>query len=100
MREREHAIEMGRSDLASKPEAIREKIVAGRIGKRLNELVLLEQSFIKDSSITVAELVKQTSGKLGERIAVRRFSRFVLGEGIQVDATDFASEVAAARSAG
>ena len=100
VREREHAIEMGRSDLASKPEAIREKIVAGRIGKRLNELALLEQSFIKDSSITVAELVKQTSGKLSERIVVRRFSRFVLGEGIQVEATDFASEVAAARSAG
>ena len=99
VKERETAIEMGRSDLAAKPEAIRKKIVAGRIGKRLKELALLDQSFIKDSSVTVAELVKQTSGTLGERIVVRRFARFVLGEGIEVNTMDFAAEVAAAGSA-
>ncbi|MEB3229808.1 MAG: translation elongation factor Ts, partial [Leptolyngbyaceae bacterium] len=59
----EKEIEMGRDDLADKPEKIREKIVEGRIGKRLGELALMNQPYIKDQSITVEELVKQTSGE-------------------------------------
>ncbi|MGQ9837150.1 MAG: translation elongation factor Ts [Cyanobacteriota bacterium] len=93
--EREKAIEMSRDDLASKPENVREKIVQGRIEKRLKELSLLDQPFIKDSSITVEELVKQHIAKLGENIKVRRFVRFVLGEGIEKEEVDFAAEVAA-----
>ena len=68
IREREKAIEMGRDDLEGKPEQMKEKIVEGRIGKRLKELALMEQPFIKDSSITVADLVKQTAGKIGENV--------------------------------
>ena len=79
--EREKAIEMGRDDLAGKPEAMKVKIVEGRIGKRLKELALLEQPFIKDSAITVEELVKQVAGKIGENIQIRRFTRYTLGEG-------------------
>jgi elongation factor Ts len=94
--EREKSIEMGRDDLAGKPEKMKEKIVEGRIGKRLKELALLEQPFIKDSAITVAEMVKQAAGKLGENIQVRRFTRYTLGEGIEVEKSDFAAEVAAA----
>ena len=67
IREREKSIEMGRDDLEGKPEQMKEKIVEGRINKRLKELALMEQPFIKDSSLTVAELVKQTAGKIGER---------------------------------
>ncbi|MCF2971967.1 translation elongation factor Ts [Synechococcus sp. Nb3U1] len=93
--EREKIIEMGKDDLASKPENVREKIVQGRIEKRLKELSLLDQPFIKDSSITVEELVKQHIAKLGENIQVRRFVRFVLGEGIEKEEVDFAAEVAA-----
>lgn len=93
--QREKEIEMGRDDLASKPEKIREKIVQGRIDKRLKELSLLDQPFIKDQNITVEELVKQTVAQIGENIQVRRFTRFVLGEGIEKDDTDFAAEVAA-----
>nr|YP_009530516.1 elongation factor Ts [Paulinella micropora]AXY63205.1 elongation factor Ts [Paulinella micropora] len=90
----EKAIEMGRDDLEGKPSQMKEKIVEGRIGKRLKELALLDQPFIKDSSITVAEMVKQIAGKIGENIQVRRFTRYTLGEGIEVKKTDFASEVA------
>ena len=98
--QREKEIEMGREDLASKPENIREKIVDGRIGKRLGELALLNQPYIRDQSITVEDLVKQTSGDLGEKIEVRRFARFVLGEGIEKKEDDFAAEVAAQAAAG
>jgi len=96
---REKEIEMGRDDLASKPENIREKIVDGRIGKRLGELALMNQPYIRDQSITVEELVKQTSGDLGEKIQVRRFARFILGEGIEKKEENFAAEVAAQAAA-
>ena len=54
----------------------------------------MEQPFIKDSSISVAELVKQAAGKIGENVQVRRFTRYTLGEGIEVEQVDFATEVA------
>jgi elongation factor Ts len=97
--EREKAIEMGRDDLAGKPDAMKVKIVEGRIGKRLKELALLEQPFIRDSALSLGEIVKQAAGKTGENIQVRRFTRFTLGEGIEVEKTDFAAEVAAMGSA-
>ena len=95
---KEKEIEMGRDDLSGKPDQIKEKIVEGRIGKRLKEMALLEQPFIKDSSINVEELVKQVAGKIGENIKVRRFTRYTLGEGIDVKESDFAEEVASMTS--
>lgn len=92
---KEKEIEMGRDDLAGKPENVREKIVVGRIDKRLKELSLMEQSYIKDQSISVADLIKQRIASLGENIQIRRFVRFVMGEGIEKAAEDFAAEVAA-----
>ncbi len=92
---REKELEMGRDDLAKKPQAIREKIVEGRIDKRLKELSLMDQPFIKDQNISVEELVKAAIAQLGENIKVRRFSRFVMGEGIEKEVTNFADEVAA-----
>ncbi len=94
--EKEREIEMGREDLASKPENIRAKIVDGRIEKRRKELSLLDQAYIRDTNITVDELVKQSIAQLGENIQIRRFVRFVLGEGIEKEETNFADEVAAA----
>jgi len=93
--QKEKDIEMGRDDLGGKPENIKEKIVQGRIEKRLKELSLMDQPYIRDQSISVEELVKQSISQLGENIQVRRFSRFVLGEGIEKEETNFADEVAA-----
>ena len=96
--EKEKQIEMGRDDLSGKPENIKEKIVEGRIAKRLKELVLLSQPYIKDSAITVEDLVKQAAAKIGENIKVRRFTRYTLGEGIEKNEMDFADEVASLKS--
>ena len=96
--EKEKQIEMGRDDLSGKPEQIKEKIVEGRIAKRLNELVSLSQPFIKDSSLTVEDLVKQAAAKIGENIKIRRFTRYTLGEGIEKNQMDFAEEVASMQS--
>lgn len=62
-----------------KPENIRGKIVDGMMRKFYEERVLLEQKFVKDDKRTVGELVKELSGKTGEKIEVRRFARFELG---------------------
>ncbi len=96
--EKEKTIEMGREDLAGKPEEIKARIVEGRIGKRLKELALVEQPFIRDSSISVEQLVKQVAGQIGENVKIRRFTRYTLGEGIDVQESDFASEVASITS--
>jgi elongation factor Ts len=93
--EREKAIEMGKDDLGNKPDNIKEKIVQGRIEKRLKELSLMDQPFIRDQNISVEELVKQTIAQIGENVQVRRFVRFVLGEGIEKAEANFADEVAA-----
>ncbi len=93
--QKEKDIEMGRDDIASKPDAVKEKIVQGRIDKRLKEMTLMDQPYIRDQSITVEELVKQSVAQLGENIRVRRFVRFILGEGIEKQESNFADEVAA-----
>jgi elongation factor Ts len=91
--QKEKNIEMGKDDLAKKPDNIKEKIVQGRIEKRLKEMTLMDQPYIRDQSITVEELVKQGAANLGD-IQVRSFVRFVLGEGIEKQESDFAKEVA------
>jgi elongation factor Ts len=92
---KEKEIEMGRDDIANKPDNIKEKIVQGRIDKRLKEMTLVDQPYIKDQNITVTELIAQTTKQLGEDVTVRRFTRFILGEGIEKVESDFAAEVAA-----
>jgi len=63
-----------------KPEKIIEKIVDGKIEKYYNEIVLLEQPYVKDTDKSVGDLVKETIGSLGENIQIKRFTRFRLGE--------------------
>jgi len=91
--EREKKIEMGKDDLGNKPKEIKEKIVEGRIQKKLKEMILLEQAFIRDSSITVDDLIKKNISTLGENIQIRRFERFVLGEGLEKKNENFSDEV-------
>ncbi len=62
-----------------KPDAVRVKIVDGRLRKFYEERVLLEQKFVKDDSLTVGDLVKQLAARTGENVQVRRFARFELG---------------------
>ena len=63
-----------------KPANIAEKMVAGKMEKFYEEVCLLEQPFIKDQTISIAQLIAAKIGKLGENIAVRRFARFKVGD--------------------
>lgn len=75
----ETKIESQREDLMNKPQDVKKKIIAGRINKRLEEVSLVHQPFIKNPDITVEELIKQHIALLGENIKIRRFARFILG---------------------
>ena len=65
-----------------KPEKIIEKMVTGRIEKYYKEVCLLEQPFVKDPDKTISDLITESIAKIGENIAIRRFTRYQLGEGI------------------
>eukprot|EP00894_Picocystis_sp_ML_P003951 jgi/Pico_ML_1/54468/g4811.t1 len=91
---KEKEIEMGKEDILSKPENIREKMVEGRLAKTIKEKALLEQDFIKDTNKTVEEYLKETVASCGENLQIRRFVRFNLGEGIEKKDVNFAEEVA------
>ncbi|MEP7327048.1 MAG: translation elongation factor Ts [Gemmatimonadota bacterium] len=78
--ERERRIADEQVAAEGKPEAMRGKIVEGKLKKFVAERALLEQPFVKDDTRTVGQLVKEASGKIGEAITVRRFARFKIGE--------------------
>lgn len=82
-------------DIKSKPEQVRGKIVEGRINKYFEQVCLLEQAFIKDPGKSVTDVIKERASKLGATMTVRRFARFVLGEGLEKKSEDFAAEVMA-----
>ena len=84
--EEEKRIEMGKEDLANKPEQIREKIVEGRVNKLMAQRCLLEQPFVKNPDLTVGQLIE---GKT----TIVKFDRYVLGEGIEKRQDNFAEEV-------
>jgi elongation factor Ts len=77
--ERERAIFEAQVAESGKPEQVRAKIVDGKLKKFFQEIVLMDQAFVKDDKKTIADLVKETSGKVGENVMVRRFVRFELG---------------------
>ena len=78
--ERERAVYREQMKESGKPEKIWDKIVEGKLEKFFAEQALLEQPFVKDPDQTVGQLITTASAKTGEKIEVRRFSRFALGE--------------------
>ena len=78
-----------------KPENIAEKMVEGRVEKYYKDNCLMDQVFVKDADLTIAELIKASIAKMGENISIRRFVRYNLGEGLEKKETDFAAEVMA-----
>jgi elongation factor Ts len=78
--EREKEIYRAQAAATGKPANVVEKIVEGKMSKFYEEVCLYEQPFIKEQTITVAQLIASKVGKLGENIAVRRFARFKVGE--------------------
>jgi elongation factor Ts len=91
---RELEVARGQAREQKKPEAIIEKIATGKIEKYYSEVCLLEQAFVKDDKKKIQDVITEAVAKIGENIQVRRFARYVLGEGLEKSG-DFAAEVAA-----
>lgn len=87
--EKEREIYLVQARESGKPDAIVEKMVAGRVSKFLAEVSLVEQPFVKDPDVKVGQLLTDAG------CDVQEFVRFEVGEGIEVEAVDFAAEVAA-----
>ncbi len=94
--EREKEIYRAKARETGKPENIIEKIIEGQVKKFYSEICLVEQQFVKDTDKTIAQVVAEAGKAVGGAVAVRRFERFVLGEGLEKKESDFAAEVAAA----
>ena len=92
--EREIAIYTAQLKEEGKPEAMISKIVEGKVKKLSTEVCLLDQKFVKNPDISVQDLVNELTIKVGEKIDVRRFVKYNLGEGIEKKVDDFAAEVA------
>jgi elongation factor Ts len=95
-KEREIARAQAKNDPknANKPDQVIDKIVEGRLNKFYEEVVLADQPFIKDPAKTVGELVTEKIAKTGERVTIRRFARYKMGEGLVKRDDDFGDEVA------
>lgn len=79
--EKERQIQRDRALEEGKPAAVVDRIVDGRMGKFYEEIVLVDQPFVKDPSATIGSLLQAKIAKLGENMAIRRFQRFKVGEG-------------------
>jgi elongation factor Ts len=92
---KERTVQLARTIEEGKPEHIAEKIVEGRMNKWFQDICLLEQKYVKDDEKTVEQVIQDSISTIGENIKIRRFSRYVLGEGLEKRSDDFAAEVAA-----
>lgn len=95
--EKERQIYIAQAKESGKPDNIIQKMVDGKVDKFLKDVCLLEQPFVKNPDITIEKMIIEAIAKLGENIAIRRFARFKVGEGIEKESSDFAAEVAAAQ---
>ena len=94
--EREKEIYRAKARETGKPENIIEKIIEGQVNKYYADICLLEQPYVKDPDKTIQTYLNETIATIGENMSIRRFARFVLGEGLAKKESDFAAEVAAA----
>ena len=85
---REKEIYKAQAKSEDKPEKVFDKIVEGKLERYYKDACLLEQAFVKDSGINVADMITAAIAKLGENIQIRRFSRFKVGEGAQKSAVE------------
>lgn len=97
---KEREIQLARTLEEGKPAQIAEKIVEGRMNKWFQDICLLEQKYVKADDKTVERVIQDATATIGEKINIRRFARFVLGEGLEKRSEDFAAEVAAATAGG
>jgi elongation factor Ts len=93
--EREKEIYRAKARETGKPENIIEKIIEGQVNKFYADICLLEQAYVKDPDKTIQTYLNETIATIGENMSIRRFARFVLGEGLAKKESDFAAEVAA-----
>ena len=91
--EREILTAQAMNEPKPKPAAVIEKMVEGRIKKYFKEVCLMEQEFVKDPSKTITTLINETVAKIGEKISVRRFVRYEVGEGLEKRENNFAQEI-------
>ncbi len=95
-KEREILMEQLKNDPknAGKPDDVLNKIIEGRLNKFYEEAVLVDQPFVKDPAKTIGDLLNEKIAATGEKITVRRFARYKMGEGLAKRDDDFAGEVA------
>ena len=90
---REKEIYKEQAKASGKPEHIIDKIIEGKLKDFYKEACLYDQPFVKDDKLTIEQLINNLIGKVGENIRVRRFARFVTGEGLEKRSTDLKAEV-------
>ena len=97
-KEREIALAQINNDpkMATKPDMVKTKIIDGKIETYYKENCLLDQVFVKDSSKTINQLTIEQTAKCGEKVTIRRFVRFEMGEGLEKRNENFAEEIAKA----
>jgi elongation factor Ts len=93
--EKEKEIARAQAEATGKPANIIDKIVEGKLNSIYKDNCLLEQQFVMDQNLTVEQYISQKTAEIGEKLAVRRLAKWVMGEGLEKRKDDFAAEVAA-----
>lgn len=92
--EKEILMAQAKEENPNKPENIIEKMITGRLNKELKEICLLDQAYVQDGDLTVAQYLEKVSKEVGATITVVKSIRFKTGEGLEKKVDDFAGEVA------
>lgn len=92
--DKEREIARDQALAAGKPEKVVDRIVEGKMDKYYSENCLLEQIYVKDNKKSIQDIINEKIAKIGEKMTVRRFARYALGEGLEKRQDNFAEEVA------